>query len=229
MRGARAVAALGVLVVGAAGCAGTYAGYDDGEAAGPPPAASLAGAEGALQGLPAGASAAAGGEASAREGAFALRINCGAEEAYTDSTGRRWEADRPFTDGGWGYVGGRAVRRDERPVADTTDAPVYLNERYKQSAYRVSVPNGRYTVRLHFAETFSRVTGPGMRVFGVSVEGRPVWPTLDPFREAGGRAYAAVVKTTQADVADGELTIEFKESDKHAPMVNGLEVLAAER
>jgi len=54
----------------------------------------------------------------------------------------------------WGYVGGTIVARAKTEVKGTEDDPVYLTERYSLEAYRFRVPNGRYTVRLHVAETY---------------------------------------------------------------------------
>jgi alcohol dehydrogenase (cytochrome c) len=34
------------------------------------------------------------------------------------------------------------------------------------------VPNGKYVVKLHFAETFEGITGPGQRVFSFNVQGQ---------------------------------------------------------
>jgi len=124
----------------------------------------------------------------------------------------------------WGYVGGTMVARAKTEVKGTEDDPVYLTERYSLKAYRFAVPNGRYTVRLHFAETYERITAAGQRIYTVAVEGKPVLRDFDPFKEAGAQ-FAAVVKECEADVADGELTIEFADKIQN-PMINGLEVIA---
>ena len=124
----------------------------------------------------------------------------------------------------WGYDGGTLVARAKTEVKGTDDDPVYLAERYSLKAYRFGVPNGRYTVRMHFAETYERIAAAGQRVYTVSVEGKPVLADFDPFKEAGAQ-FAAVVKTCRADVADGELTVEFADKVQN-PMINGLEVLA---
>ena len=124
----------------------------------------------------------------------------------------------------WGYVGGTIVARAKTEVKGTEDDPVYLTERYSLKAYRIVVPNGTYTVRFHFAETYARITAAGQRVYTVSIEGKPVLEDFDPFKEAGAQ-FTAVVKECQADVADGELTIEFADKIQN-PMINGLEVIA---
>ena len=127
----------------------------------------------------------------------------------------------------WGYDGGTLVARAKTEVKGTDDDPVYLAERYSLKAYRFGVPNGRYTVRMHFAETYERIAAAGQRVYTVSVEGKPVLADFDPFKEAGAQ-FAAVVKTCRADVADGELTVEFADKVQN-PMINGLGVRAPGR
>ena len=124
----------------------------------------------------------------------------------------------------WGFVGGTSVARADTEVKNTPDKAIYLTERYSLKAYRIAVPNGAYTVRLHFAETYERITAAGQRIYTVSVEGQPVLKDFDPFQEAGAR-FAAVVKECQATVADGELTIEFADKVQN-PMINGIEVIA---
>ena len=125
--------------------------------------------------------------------------------------------------GAWGAVGGLTITRDAHEIRGTRDKHIYLTERYSLEAYRIAVPNGTYTVTLHFAETYEGITAAGERVFSVSVEGKPVLVDLDPFKEAGGKAFAAVVKTCKANVADGELTIGFQKKTQN-PLINGIEV-----
>lgn len=124
----------------------------------------------------------------------------------------------------WGYDGGTLVARAKTEVQGTELDPVYLTERYSLKAYRFAVPDARYTVRLHFAETYERITAAGQRVYMVSVEGEPVLADFDPFQEAGAQ-FTAVVKECTATVADGELTIEFAAKIQN-PMINGIEVIA---
>jgi len=123
--------------------------------------------------------------------------------------------------GQWGYVGGESVERAKADVAGTENDAVYLTERYELSAYRIQVPNGTYTVRLHFAETFEKIDAAGQRAFTVSVEGKPVLVDFDPFAAAGDKAFTAIIKECKADVADGELTIEFEAKTQNT-MINGI-------
>lgn len=152
-----------------------------------------------------------------------LLINCGAEKDYTAADGRVWKTDQPFAPGRWGYVGGDFVLRDTTTIQNTADAFIYLNERYSLTGYRIPLPNGKYTVKLHFAETFDELYGEGERVFTVKIDDQPVLTDFDPFKEAG-KKYTAVVKTIPVEVKNGELTITF-ESQSQSPIINGIEIL----
>jgi len=125
----------------------------------------------------------------------------------------------------WGYVGGKAVTRADAEVKNTQDKAVYLNEHYSMSAYRIPVANGTYAVKLHFAETYDKITEAGQRVFSVAIEGKTLLADFDVFKEAGNQGFAAVVKEFEAQVKDGELTIEFTPKVQN-PMINGIEVQA---
>ena len=53
------------------------------------------------------------------------------------------------------------------------------------SGFSQTVVNGKYIVKLHFAETFEGVTDAGQRVFTVDVEGHKI-KNLDVYAKAGG-------------------------------------------
>ena len=71
-------------------------------------------------------------------------------------------------------------------MTGTDIATIYETERYSMDSYKFTVPNGKYTVRLHFAETYEGIYGPGERVFSVSLQGKEVLKDIDPFKDAGG-------------------------------------------
>ena len=78
----------------------------------------------------------------------AIRIKAGATAAYTDSSGNVWLPDQ-------GFVDGDVVERDsDMQVANTRDQGLYRSERYGMSSFSYKLPNGKYIVKLHFAETY---------------------------------------------------------------------------
>jgi hypothetical protein len=163
-------------------------------------------------------------EAKGRE--FILRINCGASEPYTDKAGNVWLADQEVgPDKKWGVVGGQTVDRGDLGMTDTNSPRVYETERYSMEAYRFSVPNGEYTIKLLFAETYSGITGEGQRVFSVTINGKNVLTDFDPFKEAGGPNKPVVKTIKDVTVAGGELVIGFTANIQN-PEMNGIEILS---
>ncbi len=157
---------------------------------------------------------------------FILRVNCGAFEPYTDKSGNVWLADQEIAAGKeWGAVGGQTVDRGDLGMAGTNSPRVYETERYSMDAYRFSIPNGKYTVRLHFAETYSGIVSQGQRVFSVTINGKGALENFDPFKEADG-FQKPVVKTIEGvTVANGELVIGFTPNIQN-PEINGIEILS---
>ncbi|GGR06692.1 NPCBM/NEW2 domain-containing protein [Deinococcus ruber] len=89
--------------------------------------------------------------------------------------------------------------------------------------FRIPVPNGSYQVRLHFAELNKAAIGA--RVFDVKIEGTAALTSFDVFKEAGG-AQKAIVRTLDATVSDGTLTIAFVRRVENAK-ISGIEILPA--
>jgi alpha-galactosidase len=108
-------------------------------------------------------------EQSPGKNSFKLRINCGSDNAWIDSKGNTWEPDREYEIGKWGAIGGKTVMRKGIKIEGSDLIPVYTSERNGMSAYRISCPNGKYKVILHFAETFEGFTREGDRVFQVLI------------------------------------------------------------
>jgi hypothetical protein len=159
-------------------------------------------------------------------GKAVFRVNCGDTKEYTDQAGQVWLPDQEVTaTAKYGAVGGSTVVRDELKTVAGTKAPqVYRTERYGMDKYQFSLPNGTYTARLHFCETFSGVTAPGGRVFTVKIQGKTVLADLDVFKDAGGFAKPLIKEITNVPVTDGKLVIEFAPKVQK-PEINGIEIL----
>jgi hypothetical protein len=125
----------------------------------------------------------------------------------------------------WGAEGGLISDRSGLNIPDTNAPTIYQTERYSMYAYRFIVPNGKYTVRLHFAETYYGITGEGERVFSVSINGRKVLTDFDPYKEAGGYEKPIVKEFTGIDVTGEEILIEFTANIEN-PEINGIEILS---
>ena len=162
----------------------------------------------------------------AEETKLALRINCGATEPYTDKAGNTWLADQSMDTGKeWGAVDGLTVDRGDLGITDTDAPKIYQTERYSMEGYEFTIPNGLYTVRLHFAETYDGIMAEGERVFSVSINENNVLADFDPYKEAGGYQKPAVKTIEGVTVTDGQLVIGFTMNIQN-PEINGIEILS---
>ena len=149
--------------------------------------------------------------------ADAIRIRMGTSAPTTDETGVVWLADTGFADG-------ETVDRTGIKVANTKTPSVYTAERYSMSAFVYTVPNGKYTVKLHFAETYEGISAAGERVFSFNVEGHD-FKDFDPTAKAGG-VLKAYVESVEVEVKDGKLDIKFT-SQVENPEINAIEIIPA--
>ncbi|MGD0387769.1 MAG: malectin [Tepidisphaeraceae bacterium] len=147
----------------------------------------------------------------------AIRIKAGSDKPFTDPHGHVWQADK-------GFDAGETVDRDADLKIDHTDMPdFYRNEHYDMTKWTGDVPNGTYTVKLYFCETYEGITDVGQRVFNVKI-GDQQLKDFDIFKEAGG-ADRPIIKTfDNVTVADGKLTITF-EAGEQSPEINGIEII----
>jgi hypothetical protein len=145
-----------------------------------------------------------------------VRIKAGAFTPFTDSSGNVWLPDQGFT-------GGDTISRDATTkIANTKDPQLYLSERYAMSGFTWDLPNGKYIARLHFAETFEGIAGPGDRMFSFNVQGRE-FKDFDLWVKAGG-PYRAYIETVPVEVTDGKFRITFT-SQVENPEINGIEII----
>ncbi len=156
----------------------------------------------------------------AAEAATVIRVNAGGP-AYTDSAAHTWSADT-------GYNTGSAASTTSG-IAGTSDPTLYKTERWDASAspeltYSFSVPNGGYTVNLHFAEIYSGAFHTGGRVFNVSIDGARVLTNYDIYADVG--ANTATVKTFTTNVTGGVLTVSFGHVVED-PKVSAIEIIGS--
>lgn len=159
--------------------------------------------------------AAATGVGLSTAGKSVIRINAGSSSPFTDASGNVWLAEQ-------GFEGGDVIDRPDLEIANTKSPELYRSEHYAMESFSWIIPKGRYQVKLHFAETFEGITGPGERVFSFNVEGQE-FKDFDIWKKAGGgqRAY---VETVNVEVQDGKLDIKFT-SNIENPAINGIEII----
>jgi hypothetical protein len=144
------------------------------------------------------------------------------DQPYVDQHGRTWAADRYFQ-------GGQLVLRSSL-VSGGPDPELYRGERFGNLTYQIPVAAGRYTVQLHFAETWFgqgklQHGGEGSRSFDLLCNGVALWRGLDIYREAGGpdRALQKVFHGLEPN-PQGKLVLSLVPRKNYA-CVNAIEVL----
>ncbi len=158
----------------------------------------------------------------ATSGTVIKRINVGGS-AFTDSAGNLWLADS-------GYNTGRIATKSTANILGTTDDLIYQTQRWDVKAlpeldYGFNLPNGQYSIRLHFAETYSGNAGVGLRVFNILTENQLAISNLDIFSEAGGINRALVRTIDQVAVTDGQLNIQFQHKTEN-PTLAAIEIIS---
>jgi hypothetical protein len=146
-----------------------------------------------------------------------VRIKAGRDTSLTDADGNTWLPDQ-------GFDGGEVVDRGDIQITNTTSPDIYRTEHWGMDAFTYPVPNGKYTVKLHFCETYEGITGAGDRVFSFNVQGQE-FKDFDVWAKAGG-ALHPYVQTVNVEVTDGKLHITFTPNVEN-PEINGIEILPA--
>jgi enterochelin esterase-like enzyme len=152
--------------------------------------------------------------AAATKSLVPIRINAGGS-ALKDSAGHEWLA-------GTGFTGGDVLERPDVNITNTAQPEIYRSEHYSMDSFSREVPNGKYIVKLHFAETYEGIGGPGERVFTFNVQGRE-FKDFDVWAKTGGRN-RAYVESVPVDVTNGIFRITFT-SQVENPEINAIEII----
>lgn len=141
------------------------------------------------------------------------RIDCGGVEDYRDGDGHLWLPDQPYFDShAYGFQNATVASRGSIEIFNTRAPNVFQTELWGDHiAYHVPLPNGRYDVSLHFAETYAPHTQPGSRVFTFTVPGMKAPEAVDLVALAGGQ-YRPLTVTKPVSVTDGLLEIRLNDN-----------------
>ena len=135
------------------------------------------------------------------------------------ATGGFW-ADQFFT-GGATY-GNSATIDMSQITSNPPPAAIFNTERYGAMTYTIPDRSGAQTVTLYFAETY--LSGPGQRLFDVTINGTTVLSRLRHLRQRRRRRTAPSPETftTTAD-SSGQVVIQFISGTEN-PKINGITV-----
>jgi alpha-L-arabinofuranosidase len=144
-----------------------------------------------------------------------IRVKAGKSDPVKDAEGNVWLADQ-------GFEGGQTIERPDIQIANTKSPDLYRAERYSMDSFSWPVPNGKYVMKLHFAETFDGITGPGQRVFSFNVQGQE-FKDFDVWVQAGG-ALKAYVKAVPVEVTNSVIKVTFTPKVEN-PQICAIEII----
>jgi len=167
-----------------------------------------------------------GGEAKPPQGTVAtapaalsaapIRIKAGVDAPFKDNEGNIWMPDTGL------FADGDVTTRDDTlAIANTTDPAMFRSERYGMTSFSYNLPNGKYKVKLYFADTYEGITGPGQRIFSFNVQGHEV-KDFDIVARVGSNK--ADIETFDVEVAHGKLSITFTPNIEN-PEINAIEII----
>jgi hypothetical protein len=162
--------------------------------------------------------------------AVAIRVN-GGGSAVTDAGGT-WQACSALNACSLYNLNGANYSTSQAITVNSQSSPapavIYQTGRYTGVMnvgatldFRFPVPDGTYTLRLHFAETSQ--TAAGRRRFDIEAENVLLDTDVDVFQRAGGRYQALIIEYT-VTVNDGELNLSFINKINQST-VAGIEIL----
>ncbi len=117
---------------------------------------------------------------------------------------------------------GDAGGNPAQTIVGTKDPGLFQSERWGMTAFSQTVPNGKYLVKLYFAETYQGITRAGQRVFSFNVHGTE-FKDFDVWEKAGGfrRAY---IESVPVEVTDEKLRITFARQTEN-PIIKAIEII----
>lgn len=126
-----------------------------------------------------------------------LAVNVGSQCFFTsDESNLTWLPDRPYAEGGWGYMGGEE-QGTQTEIQGTADGPLFQTLRSGLDGYRFDLPAGTYEVELLFADIFRSTASAayllgrggqqeeGCNRFSITANGQPLEECLLPGAESG--------------------------------------------
>ena len=177
-----------------------------------------------------------------------MNVMLGSRRYFDDrESGICWIPEKEYQSGSWGFVGGSSLydsRTDKQyrvftevDIKGTDKDPLYQTQREGLEAFRADVPDGCYSVYLHFAELTSseerekllyalgndqQQAKAAERVFDIDINGVKVLDGFNIAKECSEET--AVVKKFVVNVSDGKgLDIRFT-ARKGLPVLNAVRI-----
>ena len=176
-----------------------------------------------------------------------LNVMLGSPRYFEDRAANvAWIPEQEYKPGSWGFIGGTSYRRQtgfgtmlgsDIDIHGTDMNPIFQTQRVGIKSFKADVPNGEYSVYLHWAElesdkerealvynlgADSEQTFAGNRSFGISINGTTV---SDDSKVARDYGYArAVIKKFVITVKDGKgVSVDFHKKEGE-PILNAIRI-----
>ena len=176
-----------------------------------------------------------------------LNVMLGSPRYFEDRAANvAWIPEQEYKPGSWGFIGGTSYRRQtgfgtmlgsDIDIHGTDMNPIFQTQRVGIKSFKADVPNGEYSVYLHWAElesdkerealvynlgADSEQTFAGNRSFGISINGTTV---SDDFNVARDYGYTrAVIKKFVITVKDGKgVSVDFHKKEGE-PILNAIRI-----
>ncbi|GEM_PF-1028187 len=117
------------------------------------------------------------------------------------------------------------IKTTPHPIENTENDILYQSQIAGTPQYRLAIPNGKYTVILHFCEY--QCDQPGQRTFHINLQGKQVLNELDIFKIAG-RFTALSYSFDNILVEDRQLQIDLIQL-KNYTCISGIEIVGKEK
>ena len=176
-----------------------------------------------------------------------LNVMLGSPRYFEDRAANvAWIPEQEYKPGSWGFIGGTSYRRQtgfgtmlgsDIDIHGTDMNPIFQTQRVGIKSFKADVPNGEYSVYLHWAElesdkerealgynlgADSEQTFAGNRSFGISINGTTV---SDDFNVARDYGYArAVIKKFVITVKDGKGVSVDVHKTEGEPILNAIRI-----
>ena len=176
-----------------------------------------------------------------------LNVMLGSPRYFEDRAANvAWIPEQEYKPGSWGFIGGTSYRRQtgfgtmlgsDIDIHGTDMNPIFQTQCVGIKSFKADVPNGEYSVYLHWAElesdkerealvynlgADSEQTFAGNRSFGISINGTTI---SDDFNVARDYGYArAVIKKFVITVKDGKgVSVDFHKKEGE-PILNAIRI-----
>ena len=118
---------------------------------------------------------------------------------------------------------------DTSNLLGAAPAAVYQSERVGDALYSLNqlIPNGSYTVRLHFAEISPTVNNPGERLFNIFVNGTQALTDFDVLAYAGAKYRASLLDIKNRADSTGTIQVQLAHGSASEAAINGVQILAS--